>query len=671
MSTLTLAETPIHVGIDLGTTYSSIAIYSENENKNDPIEVLEIANNEFSVPSWVQLFKGNDGTKQYNVSINAKRSGGICLHDSKRLIGETVKHYNEQKNLLPSFTSFVVSTENDEIKMCVEDPLNQSETESFYPIEVSAMVLRTLYNILRQRIGNKKIGKVVVTIPVSFTPRQKKETIQACKMAGFEDISLLHEPTASVIEFDREFHLKEKSKIVVIDCGGGTTDVACCIFNGQEQLDNNKIGKVKEFILNKIKEVLKTQKDFLILLEPEKESDKTRIKSKKKFVSQNIEKITAESLKTLEKGNSMKIGLWDIYPEWEDEITITPQDVNLQIQKPDTKSKIDCVWNESDLNLGGNNFDDSLITVILDKIKSHIGDTDFQRLFKVNSKDTKTVKRMKEKRMKKIRIIAEDIKKSFSGNTNSLPIDLDSISEGLTGQVDVTKDEFEAQCKKDKILEKLERCIKSVVDSANWKVNDINYVLAIGGSCSIPIVRRLICGMFSKDKVVGTSFNSYTSVVKGAACRAHQLSIDCEDSITQVMPYTLGFGLVENKYDVFAPKGKKLPIGFLGVYSNAHENQRIISIPIYKGEGKKTNEEGMELVTTAIITGLPPGLKEGEFNMIYLTRVNTSGLVEVEIVKADNGKFLNKMKAFVNLGFDEDILKKIQQHLERYIKNSE
>ncbi|EKE38123.1 heat shock protein 70, putative [Entamoeba nuttalli P19] len=267
--------------------------------------------------------------------------------------------------------------------------------------------------------------------------------------------------------------------------------------------------------------------------------------------------------------------------------------------------------------------------------------------------------------------MAEDIKKSLSGNTSYSTIELYSICEELTGDIEITIDEFNEQCKKDKLLERIERCVKSVVDSANWKINDVNYVLAIGGTCSIPLVRNTVSKIFGKDKVVGPSFNTYTSVVKGAACRAHQLSINKEADITQVMPYTLGFGLVDNKYDVFAPKGTKLPIVFAGCYSNAHDNQRIIIIPIYKGEGKKTNEEGMELVTSAVITGLPPGLKVGDFNMVYLTIINTSGLVEVKIIKADNGKFLNQMKAFVNLGFDEDMLKKIQQHLEPYIKNSE
>ncbi|EMD44179.1 heat shock protein, putative [Entamoeba histolytica KU27] len=137
------------------------------------------------------------------------------------------------------------------------------------------------------------------------------------------------------------------------------------------------------------------------------------------------------------------------------------------------------------------------------------------------------------------------------------------------------------------------------------------------------------------------------------------------------MPYTLGFGLVNNGFSIFAPKGRKLPITFEGEYFNAFDNQSDIVDTIYKGEGQKTNEEGMELVTKVTIEGLPPGLKAGEFKIIDKTTVNRSGLVEVEIVKKETGKYLEKMKAFVNLGFDEDMLKKLQQHLEPYIKNSE
>ncbi|EDR22869.1 heat shock protein 70kD, putative [Entamoeba dispar SAW760] len=651
MSTRTLRETPIHVGIDLGTTYSSIAIYSENNNNQ--VEVLEISNNVSSIPSWVQLLNRGNGIKTYQAGILAKKSGGICLHDSKRLIGETVKHYNEQKKLLPSFTSFAVSTDNNEIKMCVEDPTNPTQTESFYPIEVSAMVLRTLYNVLKEKIGNKKIGKVVVTIPVSFTPKQKKETIQACKMAGFEDISLLHEPTASVIEFDREHHIKDNSKVLVIDCGGGTTDVACCIFHKDEKKENH--GKdleiTKKIVLEKIKHSNIANEKVLELLNPPEESDSFIIKLGKQSVSERIDGIVLNCLKRVSQGNSFTFNGFEIHRELKMKIAIKPEDFN----KRDEDSKIECIRNESDLNLGGNNFDDSLITIILDKIKQRIGDTEFQRLFIVKSADAKNVKKKKEKRMKKIRNIAEDTKILFSGNTGCLPIQLDDLNaEDLEGAtITVTRDEFESECIKDKLIEKIERCVKNVIKSADWAIEDIDCVLAVGGTCYIPLVRKSISKMLGEIKL------------------AYQLSINKEDTVVEVMPYTLGFGLVDNKFSIFAPKGEPLPITYEGEYFNAYDDQRSIRNSIYKGEGRKTNEEGMELVTEVTIEGLPPGLKEGEFKMIHKVTVNKSGLVEVETVKKETGKHLEKMKAFVNLGFDEDMIKKIQQHLEPYIRNSE
>ncbi|GAB1227200.1 hypothetical protein ENUP19_0327G0010 [Entamoeba nuttalli] len=670
MSLQELKEVPIHIGIDLGTTYSSIAIYSENETH--PVEVLEISNNEFSIPSWVEIFKGKDGLRKYNVSVRAKISGGICLHDSKRLIGETVKHYNEQKDLLPTFTSFSVFTDNDEIKMCVEDPLGLLNQESFYPIEVSAMVLRTLYNILIKRIGNRKIGKVVVTIPVSFSPKQKKETIQACKLAGFEDISLLHEPTASVIEFNREHHLKDKSKIVVVDCGGGTTDVACCIFHEEEikEKQNKDLEITKYVILEKMRQLNITNQKALELLSQPEPSDPFKLSLEKKSISERIDNIVVECFKKIYQGKSFTFNGFEIHRELKTKVTITPEDFKTQAEKRDEDSKIECIRNESDLNLGGNNFDDSLIKIILDKIKS-INDTDFDRIFKVKSSDTKAVKKRKEKKMKKVRTTAEDIKKILSGSTTYSTIQLDSISEELDGTIEITREEFEEQCKKDRLIERIKRCIENVMQSANWTTTDIDYVLAVGGTCSIPLVRNSISKIFGENKVVGPSFNPYTSVVKGAAVRAYQISINKEESIEEVMPYTLGFGLINNRYDVFAPKGRKLPITFEGVYVNSHDNQRKIIDTIYKGEGQKTNDEGMELVTEVTIEGLPPGLKAGEFKIIDKTTINRSGLVEVEIVKKDTGEHLEKMKAFVNLGFDEDMTKKIQQHLEPYFRNSE
>ncbi|BFU20447.1 heat shock protein 70, putative [Entamoeba histolytica] len=658
MSLQELTEVPIHIGIDLGTTYSSIAIYSENET--NPVEVLQISNNEFSIPSWVEIFKGGDGLKKYNVGLIAKKNGGICLHDSKRLIGETVKHYNEQKNLLPTFTSFEVSTDNNEIKMCVDDPLDSSKQESFYPIEVSAMVLRTLYNILVKRIGNRKIGKVVITVPVSFTPKQKKETIQACKMAGFEDITSLEEPFASILEYQREHHVKDKSKIIVIDCGGGTTDVACY----DEEIRNS--------ILDKVKETLQTKPDELALFEPEKMSDLPSTRQLKRDVYLSIDKLTRSASRILNQDKPFTFNISEINPNWNNEITLKLKDFRKQ-QEPNALNEIktECICNESDLNLGGNNFDDSLIKIILDKIKESVDDSTFNKLFVVKNSDTKKTKKMKLKAMKQIRNIAEDVKKSFSGNLSYSPIDLYSISEELDGSIEVTREEFEEQCQKDGLIERIKRCIENVMKGARWNVSDVDYVLPIGGSCCIPLVKKTICDMFGEKKIIGFGSDGYLSVVKGASYRAYQISINKEDDITQVMPYTLGFGMVNNKYDVFAPKGRKLPITFEGEYFNAFDNQSDIVDTIYKGEGQKTNEEGMELVTKVTIEGLPPGLKAGEFKIIDKTTVNRSGLVEVEIVKKETGKYLEKMKAFVNLGFDEDMLKKLQQHLEPYIKNSE
>ncbi|GAB1221979.1 hypothetical protein ENUP19_0087G0026 [Entamoeba nuttalli] len=672
MSLQELEEVPIHVGIDLGTTYSSIAIYSENET--NPIVVLQISNNEFSIPSWVEIFKGGDGVRKYNVGIRAKTNGGICLHDSKRLIGETVKHYNEQKDLLPTFTSFGVSTDNDEIKMCVDDPLDLSKQESFYPIEVSAMILRTLYNILIKRIGNRKIGKVVITVPVSFSPRQKKETIQACKMAGFEDIILLEEPFASILEYQREHHVKDKSKIIVIDCGGGTTDVACCITHGDgmltyEKLDNEEI---RNSILDKVKETLKTKPDELALFEPEKWYNLPSTRKLKIDICLSIDNLTISAYRLLIQDKPFIFNTSEINPNWNSEITLKLKDLRKQ-QEPNTLNEIktECICNESDLNLGGNNFDDSLIKIIIDKIKQYIGDSTFKRLFEVKNSDTKKIKKMKLQAMKQIRNIAEEVKKSFSGNLSYSPIDLFSICNELDGSIEVTKEEFEEQCKKDRLIERIKRCIENVMKGACWNVSDVDYVLPIGGSCCIPLVKKTIRDIFGEKKIIEFGSDGYLSVVKGASYRAHQLSINKEADITQVMPYTLGFGLVNNGFSIFAPKGRKLPITFEGEYYNAFDNQRSIIDTIYKGEGQKTNDEGMELVTKVTIEGLPPGLKAGEFKIIDKTTVNRSGLVEVEIVKKETGEHLEKMKAFVNLGFDEDMIKKLQQHLEPYIRNSE
>lgn len=72
--------------------------------------------------------------------------------------------------------------------------------------------------------------EVVVTVPASFDEVARELTLEAAKMAGYQDITLLEEPLAafyawlSAHEKDWENYIAAGENILVCDVGGGTTD---------------------------------------------------------------------------------------------------------------------------------------------------------------------------------------------------------------------------------------------------------------------------------------------------------------------------------------------------------------------------------------------------------------------------------------------------------------
>ena len=73
---------------------------------------------------------------------------------------------------------------------------------------------------------------ITVTIPASFDPAARELTAEACKAAGFTHLTLLEEPQAALYSWiqasggDWRKQVKHRDVILVVDVGGGTTDLS-------------------------------------------------------------------------------------------------------------------------------------------------------------------------------------------------------------------------------------------------------------------------------------------------------------------------------------------------------------------------------------------------------------------------------------------------------------
>ncbi|MBA4495791.1 Hsp70 family protein [Paenactinomyces guangxiensis] len=176
------------VGIDLGTTYSAVAIV----NKYGKPEMLTNREGERITPSVV-LFDGEDPIVGSIAKRSAVASPFNVIQFVKRQIGD--------KN-------WKFRTEN---------------AEAYTPEEISAMILRRLKEDAEMLLG-EKVEDAVITVPAYFDDAQRKATQDAGRIAGINVLRIINEPTAAALAYGLD-KMDQEQTILVYDLGGGTFDV--------------------------------------------------------------------------------------------------------------------------------------------------------------------------------------------------------------------------------------------------------------------------------------------------------------------------------------------------------------------------------------------------------------------------------------------------------------
>ncbi|MBA4542418.1 MULTISPECIES: Hsp70 family protein [Thermoactinomyces] len=176
------------VGIDLGTTYSAIAIVN---NYGKP-EILTNREGERITPSVV-LFDNRDVIVGSIAKRSAVASPFNVVQFVKRQIGDK---------------SWKFQTDN---------------KEDFTPEEISAMILRRLKEDA-ETLLNEEIEDAVITVPAYFDDAQRKATQDAGRIAGLNVLRIINEPTAAALAYGLN-KMNQEQNLLVYDLGGGTFDV--------------------------------------------------------------------------------------------------------------------------------------------------------------------------------------------------------------------------------------------------------------------------------------------------------------------------------------------------------------------------------------------------------------------------------------------------------------
>ncbi|CAN0922347.1 Luminal-binding protein [Linum grandiflorum] len=190
-------EGEVVIGIDLGTTFSCVAVVIDGR-----IEIIANDQGNRTTPSFV-AFAGAD-------------------RDYVRLIGEAAKN---QATLNPGRTFFDVKRL---IGKKFDDP---EDVKEFSAEEISAMVLGKMKETAESYLG-KAVSRAVVTVPAYFDDAQRQATKDAGTIAGLDLLRIINEPAAGALAYGWKGKWTGKRKILVYDLGGGTFDVSILEIEG-------------------------------------------------------------------------------------------------------------------------------------------------------------------------------------------------------------------------------------------------------------------------------------------------------------------------------------------------------------------------------------------------------------------------------------------------------
>lgn len=208
-----MAKAPA-IGIDLGTTYSCVGVFQHGK-----VEIIANDQGNRTTPSYVAFTDSErligDAAKN-QVAMNPTNT----VFDAKRLIGRRFDDASVQSDM--KHWPFQIISDNGKPKIQVD---YKGETKTFYPEEISSMVLVKMKEIAEAYLG-KTVTNAVITVPAYFNDSQRQATKDAGTISGLNVLRIINEPTAAAIAYGLDKKVGGERNVLIFDLGGGTFDVS-------------------------------------------------------------------------------------------------------------------------------------------------------------------------------------------------------------------------------------------------------------------------------------------------------------------------------------------------------------------------------------------------------------------------------------------------------------
>jgi molecular chaperone DnaK len=203
------------VGIDLGTTFSEVAILEGGE----PV-VITSSEGSRLFPSVVAVSKNGERLVGQIAKRQAITNPENTIYSIKRFMGR--KWGEPAGRELPveedarRKTYKVTKGGNNEVKVLMGG-------KEYSPPEISAMILQKLKTDAEAYLG-EKVTDAVITVPAYFNDAQRQATKDAGAIAGLNVLRIINEPTAAALAYGLD--KRKDETVAVYDLGGGTFDIS-------------------------------------------------------------------------------------------------------------------------------------------------------------------------------------------------------------------------------------------------------------------------------------------------------------------------------------------------------------------------------------------------------------------------------------------------------------
>jgi molecular chaperone DnaK (HSP70) len=227
-----------------------------------------------------------------------------------------------------------------------------------------------------------------------------------------------------------------------------------------------------------------------------------------------------------------------------------------------------------DAHLGGRDFDDVLMQLCLARF---------------DPSGRTTVKTITKEQLHLLRMGCENGKRELSDHEETRVV-VRAFNSDVHLDVTVTRCEFEAKCQH--LLNRIRPALEEVMRFGKIVALQIDEVILIGGSSSIPAVRTIIKRFFDKPLLLRTPH--LEAVAQGATIIAGNMMgrtgirrID-ELQFQDICPLSIGLRCDGDRMKVIIPAGTKLPATVKRRMRTAHRNKTARVFHVYEGPWRMT-----------------------------------------------------------------------------------